>query len=421
MAHPSTGALYTHPMSKITDLKVIRTRATGNWLIVKVLTDQPGLYGIGSAHEHNATGAVVAAIEEWFKPRLIGRDPSHIEDIWQTTFTSGYWRSGPVHNVALGGIDIALWDIKGKEAGLPVYQLLGGPCRAAVPCYAHAHGATLQDLEDDIRRYLEDGWQYVRCQYGAYGMEGMLPASEAKPPANIAAPFARDRVFDEELYVQNVAGMFAYLRDKLGYGPKLTHDVHEHLRPNMAVRLAKLLEPFQLFFLEDVLPPEQIAYFRHIRQQCATPLAMGELFTNVQEYLPLISERLIDFIRVRVSKAGGITQANKIAHLCEFFGVQTAFQEGGNTDPVNQTAAMHVDMASWNFGIQEENDFRPEERDAFPGIPVIEHGYLYPNNLPGLGIDVDEAKAAALLDPERARRPRYVAEDRKADGTAVRP
>jgi len=261
----------------------------------------------------------------------------------------------------------------------------------------------------------------VRCQYGAYGSEGMIASADAQRPNNLYGQFVKDRVFDEETYVQNVVGMFAYLRDKLGYSPKLTHDVHEHLRPNMAVRLAKLLEPYQLFFLEDVLPPEQIAYFRQIRQQCATPIAMGELFTNVQEYLPLISERLIDFIRVRVSKVGGITQANKIAHLCEFFGVQTAWQEGGNTDPVNQTAALHVDMASWNFGIQEENGFRPEERDAFPGIPVLEKGYLYPNNKPGLGIDIDEAKAAALLNPDRATKPRYVAEDRKADGTAVRP
>ena len=161
--------------------------------------------------------------------------------------------------------------------------------------------------------------------------------------------------------------MFAYLRDKLGFGPKLTHDVHEHLRPNMAVALAKLLEPYRLFFLEDVLPPEQIAYYRQIRQQCTTPQAMGELFINVQEWLPLISERLIDYIRVRVSKVGGITPAQKIAHLCEWFGVHTAWQEGGNTDPVNQTAAMHLDMASWSFGIQEENRFRPEELEAFPG------------------------------------------------------
>jgi mannonate dehydratase len=405
-------------MPKITAVKTIRTRSTGTWVIVKVLTDQPGLYGIGSAHDYNATGAVVAAIEEWFAPRLIGRDASRIEDIWQSTFTSGYWRTGPTHNVALGGIDVALWDIKGKEAGMPVYQLLGGPCRAAVPCYAHASGKDIYDLEDDVRRYMEDGWQYIRCQLGQYGGGGFVGPGETTLPKNA---WVTDKVFDEEAYVESIVGMFAHLRDKLGYRVKLTHDVHEHLRPTMAVTLAKLLEPFRLFFLEDLLPPEQIAYYRLVRQQCTTPQAVGELFTNVQEWLPLISERLIDFIRVRVSKAGGITQAQKIAHLCEWFGVQTAWQEGGNTDPVNQTAAMHLDLASWNFGIQEENGFRPEERDAFPGIPVLEHGYLYANDKPGLGIDIDEAKAAALLNPERAQRPRYVAEDRKADGTVVRP
>jgi mannonate dehydratase len=406
-------------MPKITRVRCIRTRVTGTWVIVKVETDQPGLYGIGSAHDYNATGAVVAAVEEWMAPRLIGRDATQIEDIWQSTFTSGYWRSGPTLNTALGGIDIALWDIKGKEAGMPVYSLLGGPCRVAVPCYAHASGRTLQELEDDVRSYLEDGWQYVRCQLGAYGGGGFREGAAAGFPREPLA--GQSRAFDDETYVETVTGMFAYLRDKLGFGPKLTHDVHEHLRPNMAVSLAKRLEPYRLFFLEDVLPPEQLAYYRQIRQQTTTPQAVGELFTNVQEWLPLISERLIDFIRVRVSKAGGITQAQKIAHLCEWFGVQTAWQEGGNTDPVNQTAAMHLDLASWNFGIQEENGFRPEELEAFPGHPVLEKGYLYPNTSPGLGIDIDEEKAAKLLDPERAARPRYVAEDRRADGSVVRP
>ncbi|HEX2037444.1 MAG TPA: enolase C-terminal domain-like protein [Chloroflexota bacterium] len=406
-------------MPKITAVRCIRTRATGTWVIVKILTDQPGLYGIGSAHEYNVTGAVVAAIEEWFAPRLIGREASHIEDIWQSTFTSGYWRTGPTLNAALGGIDVALWDIKGKEAGMPLYQLLGGPCRTAVPCYAHASGNTLPELEDDVRRYLEDGWQYVRCQLGPYGGGGFLPAERAGFPRNVSPQ--QTRAFDDETYVETITAMFAHLRDKLGFAPKLTHDVHEHLRPHMAVTLAKLLEPYRLFFLEDALPPEHLAYYRLIRQQCTTPQAVGELFTNVQEWLPLISERLIDFIRVRVSKAGGITPAQKIAHLCEWFGVHTAWQEGGNTDPVNQTAALHLDLASWNFGIQEENHFRPEELEAFPGHPVLERGYLYANDQPGLGIDIDEAKAAKLLDPERARRPRYVAEDRRADGTVVRP
>jgi len=405
-------------MPKIKEIRCIRTRSTGTWLVVKVITDQPGLHGIGSAHDYNATGAVVAAIEEWVAPRLIGREASHIEDIWQSTYTSGYWRTGPTLNVALAGVDIALWDIKGKEAGMPVYQLLGGPCRAAVPCYAHASGETVEALEDDVRRYLEIGFPVVRCQLGAYGAGGFIPAEQARRPKNA---WPTDKVFDDETYIQNVEAMFGYLRNRLGFGVKLTHDVHEHLRPNMAVALAKILEPYRLFFLEDVLPPEQIAYYRLIRQQCTTPQAMGELFVNPQEWLPLISERLIDYIRCRVSKVGGITPARKIAHLTEWFGVQTAWQEGGNTDPVNLTASMHLDLASWNFGIQEENWFSEAELEAFPGHPVLEGGYLYANDKPGLGIDVDEEKARKLLDPERARVPRYVAEDRKADGTVVRP
>jgi mannonate dehydratase len=237
-------------------------------------------------------------------------------------------------------------------------------------------------------------------------------------PANA---WAQERVFDDELYVETVVGMFAHLRERLGAGVKLTHDVHEHLRPHLAVALAKRLEPYRLFFLEDALPPEHIAYYRHIRQQCTTPQAMGELFTNVHEWLPLITERLIDFIRVRVSKVGGITPAQKIAHLCEWFGVNTAWQEGGNTDPVNLTASLHLDLAAWNFGIQEENWFTPAELEAFPGHPTFTGGYLYANDRPGLGIDIDEAKAARLLDPERARQPRYVAEDRRVDGSLVRP
>jgi mannonate dehydratase len=405
-------------MAKIKEIRCIRTRAAGTWVIVKVITDQPGLWGIGSAHDYNATDAVVAAVEQWMAPRLIGRDASRIEDIWQSTFTAGYWRSGPTLNAALGGIDIALWDIKGKEAGLPVYELLGGKCRAAVPCYAHASGQTLEALEEDVRRYLEEGWPVVRCQLGEYGGGGFIPADQSVRPRDA---WPQTKVFDDELYVDTVVGMFDHLRERLGMGPKLTHDVHEHLRPHLAVQLAKLLEPHRLFFLEDALPPEQIAYYRHIRQQCTTPQAMGELFVNVHEWLPLVSERLIDFIRCRVSKVGGITPAQKIAHLCEWYGVNTAWQEGGNTDPVNLTASMHLDLASWNFGIQEENWFSEAELEAFPGHPMLERGYLYPNDRPGLGIDIDEAKAAALVDPERMRRPRYVAEDRRADGSVVRP
>jgi mannonate dehydratase len=250
---------------------------------------------------------------------------------------------------------------------------------------------------------------------GAYGGGGFLDGGSVSRPKNGRE---LDKVFDDEAYLENVPNMFAALRERLGFGPKLTHDVHEHLKPHNAVTLSKLLEPYRLYFLEDVLPPEQIDWFRLIRAQCTTPQAMGELFVNPHEYVPLITERLIDFIRVRVSKAGGITPCRKIAALCEFHGVQTAFQEGGDNDPVNQAAAMHLDLASTSFGIQEENQFSEAERDAFPGAAVLDGGYLYPNESPGLGVDIDEEKARALF---RETKPSGTAEDRRADGSVVRP
>ncbi|TAK21905.1 MAG: mandelate racemase [Chloroflexota bacterium] len=409
-------------MAKITRVRTIRTRRNGGWIIVKVETDQPGLYGIGSASDWYQGDAVVAAIEQSLGPRLVGRDASAIEDHWQSGYTCGYWRNGSILNTALGGIDMALWDIKGKEAGMPVYQLLGGGSRAAVPCYAHAGGNTLEALEEDIRRYVADGYPVIRCQLGPYGGGGFIPAERAGRPDGAGAfPSSSPGVFDDESYLENVPRMFAYLRDRLGFGVKLTHDVHEHLRPHNAVTLAKLLEPYRLYFLEDNLSPEQVAYYRQIRQQCVTPQAMGELFVNPHEWLPLVQERLIDYIRCRVSKIGGISAAMKIAHVCEMYGVQTAWQEGGDNDPVNQAAAMHVDMTSWNFGIQEENHFTDEELEIFPGHARLERGHLYPNASPGLGIDFDEEKATRMLDRDLSRKPRHMAEDRRADGTAVRP
>jgi len=404
-------------MAKIREIRCIRTRASGIWVIVKVITDQPGLYGIGSASDVNHAPTVITAIEEVIAPHLIGRDASHIEDIWQTIYTSAYWRNGSILNTALGGIDMALWDIKGKEAGMPVHQLLGGPCRSAVPCYAHAGGNDLEALLDEIHRYMEEGYAVIRCQLGAYGGGGFIPAEQALRPRNA---WPQQQAFDDEAYLENIPKMFEFLRQKLGFGPKLTHDAHEHLRPQSAVTLSKLLEPFRLYFLEDVLSPEQVGWYRLIREQCTTPQAMGELFVNPHEYIPLITERLIDYVRVRVSKGGGITPCRKIAALCEWFGVQTAWQEGGDNDPVNQAAAMHLDLASYSFGIQEENHFTDRELEVFPGHPVLADGYLYPNEQPGLGIDIDEEKAVALLQKDRLT-PHYTPEDRKADGTIVRP
>ncbi len=407
-------------MAKITGIQCIRTRKNGSWTIVKVSTNQDGLYGLGSASDLYNPEAVVQVIEQLLAPLLVGKDAANIEDLWHIMHMSGYWRNGAILHTAIGGIDMALWDIKGKEAKLPVYQLLGGACRSAVPCYGHAGGADIVELKEDVHRFMEEGYTVIRAQMGGYGGGGFVSGSEAKLPGNA---WTSGPVFDEHIYLHTIPAMFEQLCLEFGTSIQFTHDVHEHLSPIQAIQLAKRLEPYGLFFLEDALPPEQIGWYRQLRQQSATPQAVGELFVNPQEWTELIKERLIDFIRVRVSKAGGISACRKIAALGETFGVRTAWQEGGENDPVNQAASVHLDMAVWNFGIQEVNHFRMEELDAFDGHIVRKGGYLYPSDKPGLGIELDEVKAKLLLedkwDPKIYHRPYPL--DRQADGTLVRP
>lgn len=407
-------------MAKITRIECIRTRHDGSWTIVKISTDQDGLYGLGSASDLYNPEAVVQVIEQLLAPLLLGRDASQIEDLWHLMHMSGYWRNGAILHTAIGGIDMALWDIKGKEANLPVYQLLGGACRAAVPCYGHAGGADISELKEDVSRFMEEGYTVIRVQLGGYGGGGFISGKEANLPRE---PWSSGPVFDEHAYLHAIPDMFEKLRLEFGDGIQFTHDVHEHLSPIHAIQLSKRLEPYHLFFLEDALAPEQIGWYRQLRQQSATPQAVGELFVNPQEWTGLIQEKLIDFIRVRVSKAGGISACRKIATLGEAYGVRTAWQEGGENDPVNQAAAVHLDMALWNFGIQEINHFKSHELEAFPGHVVREGGYLYPSEKPGLGIDLDEVKAKSLLndswDHTKYHRPYPL--DRKADGTLVRP
>ena len=271
-------------MAKIKEVRAIRTRSCGHWLIVKIVTDQPGLYGIGSVSDYYQTPIVKAAIDEWLAPLLVGRDASRIEDIWQTTYTAAGWRNGALMNTVMSGMDMALWDIKGKEAGLPLYQLLGGACRSAVPCYAHAEGHDFGSLLEETEKYLEEGFPVIRCQIGdGYGGGGYVPV-KAHGPKN---SWVEGDAFDDEVYLETITDLFEFLRQKLGFEPKLCHDVHEHLRPQNAVALAKRLEPFRLFFLEDALAPEQVHWYRLIREQCTTPQAMGENFVNPHEYLPL--------------------------------------------------------------------------------------------------------------------------------------
>ena len=396
------------PSPKIKDVQVISTAPDGlRLVVVKILTDQDGLYGYGCATFTQRAELVVAAVEKYLKPFLVGRPADRIDDLWQAMYDSSYWRNGPVLNNAISGVDQALWDIKGRQCGLPVYQLLGGKCREAVDCYAHAGGADFPQLFDSVHRLIAKGFRTIRVQVGVPGMAAYGGTSSDVPVEKLH----NEPVFEPEAYLHRTIKMFEAVRKEFGDELEILHDVHERVTPIQAVRFAKEVERFRLFFLEDVLSPEDIQWFRMIRQQCTTPLAMGELFNSPHEWTPLISERLIDYIRVHVTQAGGLTPCRKIAALGEFFGVKTAWHGPGDISPFGHAANMTLDIACYNFGIQECYQFPDTVKEVFPGCPEIKNGYYYVNEAPGWGIEVDEA-AAKKYPYKRG----YLPTSRRADG-----
>jgi mannonate dehydratase len=371
----------------ITDVQTILTQPSGSRLIVvKIMTSEPGLYGVGCATFTQRFHAVHTAIQEHLRPFLIGRDVDRIEDLWQTAMVNSYWRNGPVLNNAISGMDMALWDIKGKRAGMPVYQLLGGKCREAAAVYSHADGGTNEEIEDSVRALMAQGYRYLRLQASGYGgRTSQIP----KPEGAIEGAY-----FDPRGYVRRTLNAFEHIRNTVGEDIEIMHDIHERLRPIEAVGFAKDMEQFKLFFLEDPLAPEDNAWFRHIRQTCTTPIAMGELYNNPGEWLPLIQDRMIDFLRMHISQMGGITPARNVAAMAQMYGIRTAWHGPGDVSPIGHAANLHLDLWAPNFGIQEWCRFNELVYDMFPGTPEVRNGYMYPNDQPGLGIDIDEALAA---------------------------
>lgn len=406
---------------KITDVRAICTAPENiRLVVVKIETNEPDLYGIGCATFTQRPLAVVTAVNEYLKPFLVGRDPNEIEDIYQSAYVSSYWRNGPVLNNALAGVDTALWDIKGKRAGMPLYQLFGGKSRNAAALYAHASGTEPKAVEESARSFLEQGYRYIRCQVGVPGYSTYGTASRGEHSTG-PQPLGLGRdAWEPTAYCRAVPRMFEHLRAALGDGVELLHDVHERVPAIQAIELAKELEQYKLFFLEDPLPPEEIEYFRLIRQQTTTPIAMGELFTNQAEYLPLIKDRLIDFIRVHVSDIGGLTPTRKLAALCEFFGVRTAWHGPGDVSPVGHAINMHLDISCYNFGVQEQHVFGERAQEVFPGCPEIRDGYIWPNDRPGHGVDLNEELAAKYPFPAHPLNGGW-APVRRLDGTVVRP
>jgi mannonate dehydratase len=379
----------------IKDVSVIATAPAGSRLvIVKITTDQDGLYGYGCATFTQRADLVVPAVEKYLRPFLVGKPADRIDDTWQALYNSSYWRNGPVLNNAISGVDQALWDIKGRQAGLPVYQLLGGKCREAADCYQSASGAEIPQAIDAARALISRGFRHVRVQIGVPGMSGYGAGGRGGAQPTFPALLHSAPVFEPAVYLRRAVKLFEECRKQLGEEIELLHDVHERITPIQAVQLCKDLEKYKMFFVEDPLSPEDIAYFRNIRQQCATPIAMGELFNSPHEWTPLISERLIDYIRIHVSQAGGLTPCRKIAAFGEIHNVRTAWHGPGDVSPVGHCANLALDLACYNFGIQEYSGFSERAQEVFKGCPVLKNGYLYPNEAPGWGMEIDEKAAA---------------------------
>ena len=389
---------------KVTAVKTIVTNpgrgAMGNFVLVKLETNQAGLWGWGDATCTGSELGVAKFLDEHMAPGLIGRNPMQLEDLWQTLFFLPYYRSGSVHMSALSGIDMALWDIKGKVADLPVYELLGGRARKHLLTYANASGRNFEEVEENARKLMARGYKVIKVQVSAPGAESgyAVPQSErvrqaaekaweeGLPPAEVWEPGA---------YVRTVPKLFEHLRKKLGEDIELLHDVHERITPNQAVTLAEDLQPFKPFYLEDPLRPEHIDTFRLIRERASTPIAMGEVFVGQWEGLQLVREHLIDYLRNDLAHCGGITTGKKMAANCEPYGILTAWHGPGNISPISHMANAHVDLTVPNFGIQEYAvGWNDAVREVFSATPVFESGYVNIGDKPGLGIEVNEAVAA---------------------------
>jgi mannonate dehydratase len=397
---------------KITDAKVFVCSPGRNFVTLKISTDE-GLYGLGDATLNGRELSVASFLSDHLIPCLIGRDPFQTEDIWQYFYRGTYWRGGPVTMSAIAAIDMALWDIKGKALKTPVYNLLGGKSRNGVLVYGHANGRDIQEASDEVGRYISLGYQAIRAQSGIPGLPSTYGVSKDKfyyEPAEKGLP--PENVWSTEKYLLHAPRLFESLRVKYGDDIHLLHDAHHRLTPIEAARLGKSLEPYHLFWLEDAVTAELQEGFRIVRQHTTTPLALGEVFSSIYDAHILITEQLIDYIRMTVVHAGGITHLKKIASLAEIYHVRTGCHGATDLSPVSMAAALHFDISVNNFGIQEYMRHTKETDEVFPHSYSFKAGYMYPGEEPGLGVDFDE-KLAEKFPYERA----YLPVNRKLDGT----
>jgi mannonate dehydratase len=402
---------------RITGVRTVVTAPQGPALVVvRVDTSDPGLYGLGCATFTQRYDAVATVVDRHLGPLVVGRHPADIEDITRMLRLSSYWRNGPVLNNALSGVDMALWDIAGKRAGMPVYELLGGRVRGGAAVYLHASGATVDDTVADARRLMDQGVRHVRLQvgqpgHGSYGYPGTLGGYPGQPYPD---------GWDVQHYLRTTPALFAAARRELGEEVALLHDVHSRLTPKQAVQLCRALEPYRPFFVEDVVAPEHYDRLPEVRAAAPVPIAVGELLGSVPEAARLVLAGGVDLLRLHVSAVGGVTPVRKLVALCELTEVQVAFHSPADVSPIGAAANVALDVTTPAFGIQEGHVYADAVREVFPGTLSIVDGYLYPSDAPGWGIELDE-RAAAGHPPSAHGFERWAVRVRRPDGGVEAP
>ena len=390
---------------KITQARVIVCCPGRNFVTLKIETDE-GLSGVGDATLNGRELAVASYLQDHVLPCLIGRDPQQIEDIWQYLYKGAYWRRGPVTMTAIAAVDTALWDIKAKIAGQPLYQLLGGRSRTGVMAYGHATGRDIAETVDEVLRHREEGYLAIRAQSGIPGLEkvyGVSTQGRLYEPADAALPSEHDWDSSSK-YLRHTPKLFEAVRLAVGEEIHLLHDVHHRLTPLEAGQLGRSLEPYRLFWMEDPTPAENQEAFRLIRQYTTTPIAVGEVFNSIWDCKQLIEEQLIDYIRTTVTHAGGITHLRRIADLAALYQVRTGSHGATDLSPICMGAALHFDTWVPNFGVQEYMPHSERMLSVFPHDWRFEKGMLHCGESAGHGVDIDE-KLAAKYPYQRAYLP----------------
>jgi galactonate dehydratase len=340
-----------------------------NFLFVVVDTDE-GIYGVGEAGITGRELAVIGAIEH-FKPLLVGQDPARIEHIWQWLSRGAFFPAQRIQTAAISAIDIALWDIKGKALGVPIYDLLGGRVRDKVVCYPHnvGHRMEVGPLVESCLQTKAEGWKFVR--WGLPEEDGILEPRRA---------------------VLATIEQFRAVREAIGDEIEITFDIHTRLDLPDAVWLCQEVEPFRPYFMEDPLRCENPDSFKTLRPRTRVPLAAGEQFCSKWEFRQLIEEEWIDYARVDLCIVGGFSEAKKIAGWCETHYIKLAVHNP--LGPVSSAACLQLNLAVPNVGVQEQ----PRRTgtvltDVVPVQPEWQDGYLLAPTLPGLGIEFDREAA----------------------------